>query len=178
MYKNALGLLINADVNKSFYNGLLAQGYLKNDPMPSVAGTKEVTISKITGRLANENTPEEYKVKTVGFNTALPADGSYTTISIDNFCGGKISPLTPPEQRQRVLLFSPVSITSFDTQDIIKRYIEQNKLLATDPGNPYGRLFPEEPKDYCEGRSIQQSDSIQVTTLLTKNQPVTTKFSL
>lgn len=177
MYKNALGLLINADVNKSFYNGLLAEGYLENNPMPAVGGTKEVTISKITGRIATEATPEEYKIKTVWFNTAIPADGSYTTITIDNSCGGKISPLTPPEQRQRVLLFTPVSITSFDTQDIIKWYSEQNKLLGSDP-TLYGRLFPEEPTEYCEGRTVQQSESVQVSTLLTKNQSVTTKFSL
>lgn len=70
-----------------------------------------------------------------------------------------------------------MSITSFDTQDIIKWYSEQNKLLGSDP-TLYGRLFPEEPTEYCEGRTVQQSESVQVSTLLTKNQSVTTKFSL
>ena len=178
MKKNAYGLLLNSDVNKSFYNALIANGYLQNKAMPTVWWTKSVTISKITGRLANESTPAEFKVTTIGFNTAIPADGPYTTISIDNSCGGKISPLTPPEQRQRVLVFSPVSITSFDTQDIIKWFTEQNKTLASDSSSIYGRLFPLEPTEYCEGRSVQQSDSVSVTTLLTKNQSVTTKFSL
>lgn len=145
--------------------------------MPVVAG-KSVTISKITGRLAGEGTPEEYRVSTVGFNTNIPADGAYTTISVDNSCGGKISPLTPAEQRQRVLLFQPVSITSFDTQDIIKWYTVQNQLLATEPNNIYARLFPQEPAEYCEGRAVENSDSVQVSTLLTKNQSVTEKFAL
>jgi len=117
-------------------------------------------------------------VTTTSFNTNIPSDGPYTTISVDNSCGGKISPLTPAEQRQRVVLFTPASITTFDMQDIIKRYGEQNKLLATAPDNVYARLFAQEPTEYCEGRAVENSDSVQVSTLLTKNQSVTTKFSL
>lgn len=175
--RNALWLLINSEVNKSFYGAMLEQWYMTNDTMPVVGG-KQVTISKITWRLATDSTPEEYKVSTVGFNTNIPSDWAYTTISIDNSCAGKISPLTPPEQRQRVVLFQPVSITSFDTQDIIKRYGEQNKLLVAEPNNIFARLFAQDPVDYCEGRSVESSDTVQVSTLLTRNQSVSERFVL
>lgn len=174
MNKNALGLLLNSEVNKSFYGAMLAQGHIKNEEMAVIPG-KQVTISKITGRTATEATPEEFKVSTIGFNTAIPADGAYTSITVDNACGGKVSPLTPPEQRQKALLFQPVSITSLDTQDIIKWYGEQNKMLS-DYNNVYARLFPQEPTEYCEGRAVQESDAVQVTTSLTKNQAVAEKF--
>lgn len=177
MNASALSLTINSEINKSFLGKLLQEEKLKNDPMPTVPGAKTVTISKITGRIATESTPEEYRVETIWYNVEIPADGTYTTISVDNFCGGKISPLTPPEQRQRVLLFNPASITSFDSQDIINWYLEQNKFL-TDPNNSYARLFTKEPTEYCEGRQVEISDSIQVTASLTKNQSVTTKFTL
>jgi hypothetical protein len=31
-----------------------------------------LTISKITGRLANENTPEEFKISTLALNKDIP----------------------------------------------------------------------------------------------------------
>lgn len=176
MNKNTYGLMINSEVNRSFYTAMLAQGYLKNDPMPVVPG-KQVTISKITGRIATADTPVEYQVQTVGFNVDIPADRPYNTISVDSLCGGKISPLTPSEQRQRVVLFEPVSITSLDTQDIVKRYAEQN-LLLSDPNNFYARFFTKEPVDYCEGRQIQQSDLIQVSTSLVAGQSVALRTSV
>ena len=175
--KNALWLLINSEVNKSFYGALLEKWMITNDPMTTVPW-KSVTISKVTWRLANENTPEEYKVTTTAFNADIPWDGPYTSITVDASCGGKLSPLTPAEQRQQVYLFTPASITSFDTQDIIGWFAGQNKNLLTTPDSIYAKLFAKEPTEYCEGRAIQESDSVQVSTLLTKNQSVTSKFSL
>lgn len=177
MNKNALWLLLNSEVNKSFYNQMLADGYITNEAMPKQS-VKSVTISKITGRLANENTPEEFKVSTLAYNSNIAWDGPYTQISVDNSCGWKISPLTPPEQRQRGYVFTPVSITSFDTQNIIDRYLEQNKKMITEPDNIYARLFTKEPADYCEWRAIEESDSVQLSTSLMKNQTVTSKFTL
>jgi len=177
MNKNALWLLLNSEVNKSFYSQMLEQWYIKNDPMPKV-DVKSVTISKVTGRLANENTPEEFKVTTLAYNSNIAWDGTYTPISVDSTCGGKISPLTPPEQRQRALVFTPISITSFDSQNITDWYVEQNKKMITEPNNIYARLLTKEPVEYCEGRSVEESDSVQLSISLVKNQMITSKFTL
>jgi membrane peptidoglycan carboxypeptidase len=177
MNKNALWLLLNSEVNKAFYNQMLDQWYIKNDSMPKV-DVKSVTISKITGRLANDNTPEEFKVTTLAYNANIPWDNTYTPISVDSTCGGKISPLTPPEQRQRVLIFTPISITSFDSQNISDWYAWQNKKMVTEPNNIYAKLFTKEPVDYCEGRIVEESDSVQLSTSLVKNQTITSKFTL
>ena len=177
MNKNALWLLLNSEVNKSFYSQMLEQWYIKNDVMPK-ADVKSVTISKITGRLANENTPEEFKVTTLAYNSNIAWDGTYTPISVDSTCGGKISPLTPPEQRQRVMVFTPISITSFDSQNIADWYIEQNKKMITEPTNIYAKLFTKEPVDYCEGRAVEESDSVLLSTSLVKNQTISSKFTL
>jgi hypothetical protein len=111
---------------------------------------KPVMISKVTGKLANNNTPEEFRVSTFGYNIDIPGDTVYTPISVDSSCGGKISPLTPPEQRQRASVFSPTSITSFDIQDIINRYAGQNKFMSDPASSIYARLLTKEPIDYCE----------------------------
>jgi penicillin-binding protein 1A len=177
MNKNALWLLLNSEVNKSFYNQMLSAGYITNDPMSKI-DVKSVTISKVTWRLANDNTPVEYKVSTLAYNSNIPWDSPYTQISVDNVCWWKISPLTPPEQRQRALVFTPVSITSFDMQNIASWYVDQNKKLAIEPDNIYARLFTKEPTEYCEWRAIEESDSVQISTSLVKNQTITSKFTL
>ena len=177
MNKNALWLLLNSEVNKSFYSQMLAGWYITNEVMPK-SDVKSVTISKITGRLANANTPEEFKVSTLTYNTNIQWDGTYNQISVDNSCWWKISPLTPPEQRQRAYVFTPISITSFDTQNIIDWYLEQNKKILIEPENVFARLFTKEPTDYCEWRAIEESDSVQLSTSLIKNQSITSKFTL
>jgi hypothetical protein len=63
-------------------------------------------------------------------------------------------------------------------QNIASWYAEQNKKLATEPDNIYARLFAKEPTEYCEGRAIEESDSVQLSTSLVKNQTITSKFTL
>jgi len=86
--------------------------------------------------------------------------------------------LTPPEQRQRVMVFTPISITSFDSQNIADWYVEQNKKMITEPNNVYAKLFTKEPVEYCEGRAVEESDSVLLSTSLVKNQTITSKFTL
>lgn len=175
---NAYGINLNYNLNKDFYGNLLKEGFITNEPMSSNPLTK-VTISKVTWRIATENTPDEFKVDTLSSNSSdIPLDTNYTTISVDSLCGWKLSPLTPALERQRAYLFSPTSITSFDTQDIIDRYAEQNNLIQEEPNNTYARLFTSEPEEYCEGRQIELSNAITLTSNITNNQSVSSKFSL
>jgi hypothetical protein len=66
---------------------MLEAGYITNETMQRPSEVKPVTISKITGRLANANTPDEFKVETLAYNSAkMQEDGAYTQISVDNVC--------------------------------------------------------------------------------------------
>jgi hypothetical protein len=76
------------------------------------------------------------------------------------------------------MVFTPISITSFDSQNIADWYVEQNKKMIIEPNNIYAKLFAKEPIDYCEGREVEESDSVQLSTSLVKNQTVTSKFTL
>jgi hypothetical protein len=44
---------------------------MTNDPMSKV-DVKSVTISKVTGRLANDSTPAEYRISTLAYNSNIP----------------------------------------------------------------------------------------------------------
>gem|GEM_PF-6363665 len=47
-------------------------------------------------------------------------------------CGGKLSPLTPSEQRAKAYVFTPMSIASIDLQDINDWYTENlQKMIAS-----------------------------------------------
>jgi hypothetical protein len=49
----------------------------------------------------------------------------------------------------------------------------------SDPASSiYARLLTKEPIDYCEWRAVQESDSVQLSTSLTKNQIITSRFTL
>jgi hypothetical protein len=76
------------------------------------------------------------------------------------------------------MVFTPISITSFDSQNIADWYIEQNKKMITEPTNIYAKLFTKEPVDYCEGRAVEESDSVLLSTSLVKNQTISSKFTL
>jgi len=76
------------------------------------------------------------------------------------------------------MIFTPISITSFDAQNIADWYLEQNKKMVTEPNNIYAKLFTKEPVEYCEGRSVEESDSVLLSTSLVKNQTITSKFNL
>ena len=135
-----------------------------------------LTISKLTGKRATAETPDQFKVETVGVNVALAEDTGYKVLTIDTSCNGKISPLTPPEQRKEVNLFSLSSLTPYDTDSIIKRFADQH--TPENAASPYANYYIQEPEEFCEGRAMKQSDSIRISTTLTANQSVTTSFPL
>lgn len=85
MNQNAFGINISSELNRSFLSRLLADDYLHQESMPN-SDTQSVTISKVTGKIATDTTPEEYKVATIGFNVALPTDTPYVSVSVDNAC--------------------------------------------------------------------------------------------
>lgn len=91
---------------------------------------ESISISRATGRLSNDSTPEALRMNTLTYNTNIPADGDYTPIDIDTSCLGLAAPLTPTNQKVTAYVFQPISITTFDMNDIVERYSEQNKILT------------------------------------------------
>lgn len=184
MNSNALGLLLNSEVNRSFYKWLQAKWLIKNEEMVAT-DISTVSLSKITGKAASASTPEEYVVSTLAYNlpASVDAPGSYTPLTIDSSCGKKASPLTPSEQRIRGYLIKPRSITTIDTEAINQRYTDGNKTLAWSGWwlprvtYTYPSLFVTASEWYCDGRWLEMSDEVTLTTSLVKDQNLTAKTS-
>jgi hypothetical protein len=62
--KNAYGGTIQAEPMKKFYTALLKNNYITNDVIAPV-DVANVTISKLSGKIANVNTPAEFAVNTM-----------------------------------------------------------------------------------------------------------------
>ena len=181
MNANALWLLLNSEVNKSFYGQMLAKGLINNEDMSPV-DVNPISISKITGKISTTTTPTEFIVKTLAFNTNIPSDTkAYIPVSLDISCGAKASPLTPSNERIRWYIFTPNSISTLDSNDINKWYNEKLLALSKTGINQefYDTfLITQEPKEYCEGRKINNSDTITVTTPIASNQKIPLKFTI
>jgi membrane peptidoglycan carboxypeptidase len=179
MNKNALWLLLNSEVNKSFYSQMLSKWYIKNEDMSPV-DVASLSISKVTGKIATASTPEQFVIKTLAFNSAIGLDGPYIPVTIDTSCGKKASPLTPSEQRINAFVFTPTSIASIDLVDINLWYNNRLKSFNSTGDNTSFEdivLITKEPDGVCDGRDVQLSDDITLTTSLVADQIVPNKFS-
>ena len=99
MNRNAFGGTIHTNPIKKFFGGLIKNNYLSNENMKSV-DTTNVQISKISGKLATQNTPSELVVDTImrSKGMGLQEDAGAGSMQYDAACGGLPSSLTPPQE--------------------------------------------------------------------------------
>lgn len=170
MNKNAFGWTIHANPVKKIMWELLAKWYIKNEEMTKVevAGT---TISKITGKLAWEGTPSELTVSTIWYIKSMPwsKDAWVLTVQYDSSCNGKISPYTPTDQAKNWYVIVPSTFmpNDMDLKEITDRWKQSTQLSGINPMSgrvtyTYNNIFIEEPKEFCPGRSAEESTDIKV----------------
>lgn len=87
--RDAYGGWLNSPTWKSFVKKLLANQLITNEK-PQEVDVKSVSISKISGKLANFDTPLALTKKSLGYIKTLPNEVDATTkkIQIDRMCGG------------------------------------------------------------------------------------------
>lgn len=76
------------------------------------AEVKSVSISKVSGKLANFDTPLALTKKSLGYIKTLPTEVDDTTkkVQIDRMCGGIPGPLTPSIDLQDAYFITPSSL--------------------------------------------------------------------
>ncbi|MFZ2151317.1 MAG: transglycosylase domain-containing protein [Candidatus Absconditicoccaceae bacterium] len=171
MNRNAYGGTIHANPVKKIMGELLAKGYIKNEEMTKVE-VAGATISKISGKLAGANTPADLTVSTMGYIKSMPSttdDGS-TAIQYDSSCNGKISPYTPTDQAKNGYIIIPSTFmpNKMDLQEITDRRKQSTQFSGVNPMSgkvsyTYNNIFVEEPKEFCPGRSAEESADIKVS---------------
>lgn len=177
MNANAFGGTIHADPIKQFLKSLLDTNYISNSEMPNI-GTANVTISRVTGRLAAENAPMEMSVSSIGYISSVPstADETVAEVEYDAQCLGIASPMTPSSDLRRgyvVQNFTSFMPSQADLADI-KAYLTDSSKTAPDSTGAKVALSSlnilfEMPKEYCENRQPMISDATIINILSPQN---------
>jgi len=174
MNSNAYWWFLNAKAMTTFYWSLLKNNYISNENMVWVE-TNQVTINKISWRLATEKTPSAFKVTTMwyAYNQVGLADAGMSPIVYDKGCNGLASPYTPVLDVAHWYLIEPVSFmpNAMDLKDIKERWTESLSAsgISIDAWGKrpritynYSNIFIQEPLEYCEWRMPREDDSISV----------------
>jgi penicillin-binding protein 1A len=175
MNLNAYGWWVNGKTFRQFFTSLVKAGKMQSEDVSPIE-VKNVTISKISWKLATDSTPETYKVATLGYINTLPSqsDNSFSPIQIDKACMGKVTDATPRYDIISTYLINPSTFmpNNMDLNDITNRFTAKVTWSGAmvDSGDAwsdqmsYANLLVKAPTNICENRVLLKEDaSIQLT---------------
>ena len=127
---------------KTFLKWLRDKGYIGNNTSMPKEEVSSVTISKISGKLASNETPKEHKVTSLWYSKSLPTQkDDIKIIEYDAKCWGKVSFLTEKTKKGYLINnFSSIMPNNDDKASIIN-YIK----------SAYPSILWSEPTKYCAG---------------------------
>ncbi len=169
MNVNAYGGWVNGKTFRQFFTQLRRDDLIQSENVSPIE-VKDVTISKISGKLASDSTPEEQKIVTQAYLSTTPTDVDTTTtaIQIDKACMGKISDVTPREDIVKGYLIKPTSFmpNNMDVDDITNWWKEKmTQPVSGEVQETLTNIFLEEPTEVCANRPSLgvQDDSVVIT---------------
>ncbi|HPC34152.1 MAG TPA: transglycosylase domain-containing protein [Candidatus Absconditabacterales bacterium] len=188
MYHNAYGGFLNAEAMREFWSTLLANNYISNQGM-SATEIAEVSISKISGKLATDSTPADFVVKSMAYINSQPnqADNGMTPLEFDSSCVGLSSPYTPASELVHGYIITPTTFmpNGMDLAEITSWWQWSTNPSLMGESSPeysgkvifnYNNILLAMPQDYCENRSPQISEDIQLSIKnLSDGQKISTK---
>jgi len=175
---------------KKFYTALLKNNYITNDVIAPV-DVANITISKLSWKIANANTPAELAVNTMYYTKWAPllADDGAKAIDYDGACNGAVNQLTIPSNVRKWYLVTPSSFmpNKMDVADIAN-WFKIGNLFTGDSKWPYSswkviynfnNIFTEIPTKVCDSNVPKEDLSIQVDVIAPQTtSTVSQKFSV
>lgn len=163
---NAFWWWMNNQTWRLFWWKLLKAWLIINE-IPTDVETKEVTISRLSGKLATKNTPSKYVVTSMWYINKLPTefDDAANTIQIDNLCNGKVSELTPASDIISSYIVKPATFmpNKNDLADIAKYLWFRQKKYYWGTWSKldwsYDDVFSAEPTQVCEERYLEITET-------------------
>lgn len=178
MNANAYGWWVNGKTFRQFFTQLVKWGKIQTEDVSPIE-TKNVTISKLSGRLAAESTPETYRVSTMGYIQTLPTqyDDTFSPLQIDKACMGKVTENTPRYDIMSTYLIKPISFmpNGMDVNDIAKWFADKVAAAASGATTPapteggeqfdFTSLFVKAPENVCTNRQLMTEDATVAVTI-------------
>ena len=155
MNSNAYGGWINNTAWRNFVTKLQQAWHITNQ-LPEQRDVSSVSISRVSGKLATDETPLSFVSTTLWYSANLPTeeDQSITPIMIDNLCQGVPTALTPDSDLRQAYVIAPPSPMPDrrDMEAIIERWSEEETLekFSTDRFI----VLLEAPDQECEERQM------------------------
>lgn len=191
MNRNAFGGTIHANPMRNFFTTLVRNNFITNDTIRSVDVTT-ADISKISGKLANENTPAEFVVSSLRYirGVAPESDLGAKAFEYDALCNGAQSQSTPLDSLKKWYVIQPATFipSKMDLAEITEWWKIGSSFTGTMPewwfvsGNVtynYPNVFIESPTQPCEERVGKEDTNIVVDILAPKREAtVSPKFAL
>ena len=178
MNANAYGGWVNGKTFRQFFSQLLKAKKIETENVSPIE-VKNVTISKLSGRLAAESTPEQYRVSTMWYINQLPTqyDDTFSSLQVDKACLGKVTESTPRYDIMNTYLIKPITFmpNGMDLSDITKWFADKVAASAsgavapetpTTEGEQYDftSLLLKAPENVCTNRQLMMEDaSVTVT---------------
>lgn len=168
---NAYGWWVNGKTFRQFFTGLLKDKKIQTEDVSQVE-VKNVSISKISGKLVWDNTPDWYKVSTIWYINTLPSavDDSLVPLQVDKACLWKVTDATPRTDILSTYLIKPSTFmpNGMDLTDITNWYSTQAGTGTATSWNvawySFAWFFLKEPELVCQNREVLTEDAtIQLT---------------
>ncbi len=188
--KNAYWGTMQADPMKKFYTALLKNNYITNSVIPSV-DTASTTISKLSGKIANANTPAEFAVSTLYYTKWVPllADDWLKAIDYDASCNWAANEFTAPNNLKKGYVITPSSFmpNKMDVKEITDWFKTGSSFTGDSKGSyssgkvvyNFNNIFTEIPSKVCDWNIEKPDLSIQVELLTPKaDSTITPKFTI
>lgn len=174
MKANAYGWRLHGNVRKSFFGKMIKAWVVKSEE-PRQIEVKNVSVSKISGRLATATTPKEFTTNTLAYIYNMPvlADTVVQAIQVDKLCMGKKTEATPYKDIFTAYIIVPTTFmpNKLDLNDINNRWKQSATLWSwTATGwriqYTYTNILLQEPKEACPDRvDVIQDDSLNISIL-------------
>lgn len=191
MKPNAYGGWLNGRIWRTFFRKMIKSWVLKNENISPVE-VKNVSISKISGRIPSDDTPAEMIVNSTAYLQTVPnmVDPKVRYVEIDKICGWKKSDTTPMSDIVKGYVITPTSFmpNNMDLDDIKQRWSQSAKKVTNTTGEDtltgkiiynFRNIFIEEPQEVCKERVVQEDTSIQINILKpASDSKVSRDFSL
>lgn len=170
MNANAYGGWVNGKTFRQFFSWLLKSNKIQTEQVSQVE-VKNVAISKISGKLAGDSTPEGFKVSSLGYINTLPsqADDSFSPLQIDKACFGKVTDSTPRYDILSTYLIKPSTFmpNGMDLPDITNWFASRVGTGGSgaapvewwEEGYAFEGLLLQAPEQVCQNRQLLKEDN-------------------
>lgn len=181
MRRDAFWGWLNSPIRKAFVNKLVANDRIENS-IPQQVDVRSVAVSKLTWKLASNDTPLLFTQQSLGYNQSIPTqvESWIETIEIDTLCNWLPSELTPTNQLKRAFVIEPTWPLPINDQEDILEWWQEEWIEGFLPEEEDVTILLEKPTQPCEEREIirEQGEITLSVAQPTDWQEITRTFTL